>query len=235
MHFIRTIKAEKEYNLNGEIFTESDLINIVKEDLRIIIKENNLDVEIEDVELIGSYTRGENTSESDLDILVQYSGDLRDDDFFNIISEEQLELNGVKIDINPINSAKDGVKDFKERNKGFSKKQNDVITHADPYIIYFYYPYNNDLDLNDSQRWNLLDSSMPVIIEGDKTDTRSKEELKKIAIKKWHAKKNLQDYVKQHNKHTIYLWVALDPNDQNIREPNIQENIHGFIQYNKNM
>ena len=123
MHFIRTIKSEKQYNLNGEIFKESDLINIVKEDLRVIIEENNLDVEIEGIEIIGSYTRGENTPESDLDVLVQYSGDLRDDDFFNIILEEDLSLCGVKIDINPINSAKDSIEDFKERNKGFTKRK----------------------------------------------------------------------------------------------------------------
>ena len=123
MKFVKLIKSEKEYNLNGEIFTESDLINIIKEDLRVIIEKNNLDVEIEDIELIGSYTRGENTSESDLDVLVQYSGDLRDDDFFNIIVEENLSLCGVKIDVNPINSAKDSIEDFKERNKGFTKRK----------------------------------------------------------------------------------------------------------------
>lgn len=123
MHFIRTIKAEKEYNLNGEIFKESDLINIVKEDLRVIIEENDLQIEIDDIEIIGSYTRGENTSESDLDILVQYSGDISDDSLFNILAEEDLSLNGVKIDINPINSAKDSIEDFKERNKGFSKRK----------------------------------------------------------------------------------------------------------------
>lgn len=123
MKFIKLIKSEKKYNLNGEIFTESDLINIVKEDLRVIIEENNLDVEIEGIELIGSYIRGENTPESDLDVLVQYSGDLRDDDFFNIIVEENLSLCGVKIDVNPINSAKDSIEDFKERNKGFTKRK----------------------------------------------------------------------------------------------------------------
>lgn len=123
MQFIRTIKSEKEYNLNSEIFKESDLINIVKEDLRIIIEENDLQIEIEGIEIIGSYTRGENTSESDLDILVQYSGDISDDNLFNILAEEDLSLYGVKIDINPINSAKDSIKDFKERNKGFSKRK----------------------------------------------------------------------------------------------------------------
>ena len=111
------------YNLNGEIFSESDLINIVKEDLRVIIEENNLDVEIEAIELIGSYMRGENVSGSDLDVLVQYSGDISDDSLFNILAEEDLSLNGIKIDINPINSAKDSIEDFKERNKGFSKRK----------------------------------------------------------------------------------------------------------------
>jgi len=123
MHFIRTIKSEKEYNLNSEIFLESDLINIVKADIERIIEENDLQIEIDDIEIIGSYTRGENTSESDLDVLVQYSGDISDDSLFNILAEEDLSLDGVKIDINPINSAKDSIEDFKERNKGFTKRK----------------------------------------------------------------------------------------------------------------
>lgn len=123
MHFIRTIKSEKEYNLNGEMWYASDIIEAVKADIQNIIDENTLPVEIEDIEIIGSYTRGENTPESDLDVLVQYSGDLSDDDFFNIIIEENLSLCGVKIDINPINSAKDSIENFKERNKGFTKKK----------------------------------------------------------------------------------------------------------------
>ena len=67
--------------------------------------------------------RGENVSGSDLDVLVQYSGDISDDSLFNILAEEDLSLNGVKIDINPINSAKDSIEDFKERNKGFTKRK----------------------------------------------------------------------------------------------------------------
>jgi len=123
MHFIRTIKAEKQYNLNGEMWYISDIIDVVKEDIQNIIKEYSLPVEIENIEIIGSYTRGENTSESDLDILLQYSGDIKDDSLFDILSAESLELNGIKIDINPINSAKDSIEDFKERNKGFTKRK----------------------------------------------------------------------------------------------------------------
>ena len=123
MKFIKILKSEREINLSGEMWYISDIISAIKADIEHIIEENNLQVEIEDIQLIGSYTRGENTPESDLDVLVQYSGDLRDDDFFNIIHEEDLSLNGIKIDINPINSAKDSIEDFKERNKGFTKRR----------------------------------------------------------------------------------------------------------------
>lgn len=123
MHFIRTIKAEKEYDLNGEIWYETDLIATIKDDVQSIINENNLDVTIEDIELIGSYTRNENTSKSDLDVLIQYSGNIKDDALFNILSDENIEIDGVKIDINPINSAKDSIENFKERNKGFTKRK----------------------------------------------------------------------------------------------------------------
>ena len=51
MHFIRTIKSEKEYNLNGEMWYVSDIINAIKEDIQNIIDENTLPVEIEDIEI----------------------------------------------------------------------------------------------------------------------------------------------------------------------------------------
>ena len=123
MKFIKLIKAEKELNLNGEMWYISDIISTIKADIERIIEENDLQIEIEDIQLIGSYTRGENTTESDLDVLVQYSGDISDDNLFNILVEEDLSLNGIKIDINPINSAKDSIEDFKERNKNFTKRK----------------------------------------------------------------------------------------------------------------
>ena len=123
MHFIRIIKAKQELNLNGQKYVVSDIINSVKADIERIIEENDLQIEIDAIELIGSYMRGENVSGSDLDVLVQYSGDISDDSLFNILAEEDLSLNGVKIDINPINSAKDSIEDFKQRNKGFTKRK----------------------------------------------------------------------------------------------------------------
>ena len=120
---MKILRSEKEIELNGNMWYISDIISSIKADIENIIEENDLDVEIEDIELIGSYTRGENTPSSDLDVLVQYSGDISDDSLFNIISEYNLELDGIKVDVNPINSAKDSIEDFKERNKGFTKRR----------------------------------------------------------------------------------------------------------------
>lgn len=123
MKFIKIIKAEKEIELNGNMWHISDIISSIKADIENIIEENDLDIEIEGIELIGSYVRGENTPSSDLDVLVQYFGDISDDYLFNIISEYNLELDGIKVDVNPINSAKDSIENFKERNKGFTKRK----------------------------------------------------------------------------------------------------------------
>lgn len=123
MKFVKILKSEKEIELNGNMWYISDIISSIKVDIENIIEENDLDIEIEDIELIGSYTRGENVPSSDLDVLVQYSGDISDDSLFNIISEYNLELDGIKVDVNPINSAKDSIQDFKERNKGFTKRR----------------------------------------------------------------------------------------------------------------
>lgn len=123
MKFVKILRSEKEIELNGNMWYISDIISSIKADIENIIEENDLDIKIEDIELIGSYTRGENVPSSDLDVLVQYSGDISDDFLFNIISEYNLELDGIKVDVNPINSAKDSIEDFKERNKGFTKRR----------------------------------------------------------------------------------------------------------------
>ena len=48
------------------------------------IEEEMLDVEIVDVVLSGSRCRGLEKKDSDLDVVVEYKGSIREDDFFNI-------------------------------------------------------------------------------------------------------------------------------------------------------
>ena len=46
--------------------------------------------------------------DSDLDVVLSYTGDIREDDFFNLLQENGMRIAGLKIDINPISLEKNG-------------------------------------------------------------------------------------------------------------------------------
>ena len=73
-----------------------------------IIK-NDLDAQVENVILSGSRCRGIEKSCSDLDIVVDYKGTVREDDFFNIVHEDDFKIAGIAVDINPITEDKTGL------------------------------------------------------------------------------------------------------------------------------
>ena len=72
------------------------------------IIENKLDVKVENVILSGSRCRGIEKIGSDLDVVVDYKGTIREDDFFNILHEEGFAIAGIAVDINPITEEKTG-------------------------------------------------------------------------------------------------------------------------------
>ena len=93
-----------------------ELQEMFGEDIKNILAENEInsdEFEIEDVRLYGSYTTGKNKDTSDLDVIVQYKGSMKEDTAFNILNDAKLtitDVNGIerKIDINPINSRLSG-------------------------------------------------------------------------------------------------------------------------------
>lgn len=58
--------------------------------------------------LSGSRCRGIEKIGSDLDVVVDYKGTIREDDFFNILHEEGFAIAGIAVDINPITVDKTG-------------------------------------------------------------------------------------------------------------------------------
>jgi predicted nucleotidyltransferase len=60
------------------------------------------DIKLNDIRLHGSRLRGQAKLYSDLDAVVEYDGDIREDDFFNILNDDPLYIDDVRIDINPI-------------------------------------------------------------------------------------------------------------------------------------
>ena len=58
--------------------------------------------------LSGSRCRGIEKTGSDLDVVVDYKGTIREDDFFNILHEGGFAIAGITVDINPITEDKTG-------------------------------------------------------------------------------------------------------------------------------
>ena len=65
-------------------------------------------MQIENVVLTGSRSRGLEQSGSDLDIVVEYKGSEREDNFFDVLHEDNLTIGGIPVDINPIKEGKSG-------------------------------------------------------------------------------------------------------------------------------
>lgn len=72
------------------------------------LAENDFDASIRGVILSGSRCRGLEKPHSDLDVVVEYIGEEREDDMFNLFHEDKFSIGGIKVDINPITAYKTG-------------------------------------------------------------------------------------------------------------------------------
>lgn len=147
------IKTAGKPNLNARLQKKfgrpkENIEDIIRNEIQDIISFNDLDAKIIDVKLWGSYLKGKETSESDLDFLLEYEGEEREDDMFNVINDEEnkIYLEGVPVDVNPIKAEKSGtIKEFLARGEMIAKgkwviKVNRRIQKADDK----YYVYDED-------------------------------------------------------------------------------------------
>ncbi len=67
------------------------------------------DVQLHGARVYGSRTReGLYSEQSDIDVVISYSGNIREDDFFSALHEECFSFAGIPVDINPISTEKTG-------------------------------------------------------------------------------------------------------------------------------
>ena len=85
-----------------------ELAEIVYQLVEDVLYMCDLNVEIKEVVLTGSRCRGLETETSDLDFVVSFTGNEREDKLFNILNEKENEIEGVKIDINPLVEERSG-------------------------------------------------------------------------------------------------------------------------------
>ncbi len=109
-------KFDRENIENNFGDSVENITSSLKNDIQNVITENNLDeteFNLQDAKIYGSYAKGKNKATSDLDIIVQYSGNMREDDAFNMFADAGLVItdkngNEIKVDVNPINIDKSG-------------------------------------------------------------------------------------------------------------------------------
>ncbi|MBQ3827042.1 MAG: nucleotidyltransferase domain-containing protein, partial [Prevotella sp.] len=108
---IKPMELEKNYDpetVQGlEKYSVDKIKTIVRDYVNEVFSESyyDTDAEIVNITVVGSRSRGEAHEGSDLDILLEYSGDVKEDGLFDALHDPELplEIDGIKVDINPIN------------------------------------------------------------------------------------------------------------------------------------
>ncbi len=98
--------AESFVPING--LTAPNIEDNVREYIQGILDDNKINAQIVDLAVVGSRSRNLNGENSDLDIVVEFKSDLKEDALFNILHEQSFEIGGVTVDINPIRAEETG-------------------------------------------------------------------------------------------------------------------------------
>ena len=102
----RAKTEELFHSLDGQ--SAEDIEKTVYAYVQAQIDEYGLDAKIVDVVVAGSRCRGMELENSDLDVVVEYTGSTREDDLFNMLHEDSIYIAGIKVDINPITEGRTG-------------------------------------------------------------------------------------------------------------------------------
>ncbi len=95
---------------SAEGFSATTVENIVRDYVEDKIDEYGLDINVVDLAIDGSRCRGLENNNSDLDIVVEFSGNEKEDYIFDLLHEDApyFDNGHVPVDINPINAEQSG-------------------------------------------------------------------------------------------------------------------------------
>lgn len=127
---------ENLMNLNGETiyknvqgleyYDKRSLKNYILEEVTekfVIGFEGDEITRVNDLEIHGSRGRGTARPDSDLDVVVEYEGSLREDDAFNFLNEDPLIYDGIKVDVNPIRKQETGtLQDYMVKSRKYDQQ-----------------------------------------------------------------------------------------------------------------
>lgn len=124
-------EAQKEKPVQGlEGYSRDEIKGIVTDHINDVMRDYDIDAEIIGMDIHGSRNRHDARPDSDLDVVVEYSGDIREDDMFNALNgeEDALSIEGIKVDINPIRKEETGdLQDYMKQSEEYDKEK---LEHA---------------------------------------------------------------------------------------------------------
>lgn len=114
---------ERIQGLDG--YTKREVLDTVRSEIERILEDNGLEgIEIKGMDVHGSRMRGDARKDSDLDVVVEYSGDISEDGLFNILNDEgnRVYIGGIPVDINPITRGKSGtLEEYMQRSRAYDR------------------------------------------------------------------------------------------------------------------
>ncbi len=119
--------AEHE-EIQGIALSRQEIKELVQEHVEALLAEADTNVGIAALEIHGSRGRGNANPASDLDVVIEYHGDMKEDGMFNILNEKPLYIDGVRVDINPIRPEETGtLEQYMERLREYDERQTTPI------------------------------------------------------------------------------------------------------------
>jgi predicted nucleotidyltransferase len=111
-------------NIQGlDLYSYEEIVSLVRDFINDKLEDNGYfsdDIIVKDIKLYGSRLRAQARDGSDLDVVIQYEGDIREDDFFDMLNDEHLYIDNVVVDINPI---KEDMGDYMNRSDQYDNKK----------------------------------------------------------------------------------------------------------------
>lgn len=127
MDIIEYITESKTRKVGGTSYTDKDLCAALMYDINEILEDGDLQEEVSVVELWvhGSRMRGDYRPDSDIDVVVFYCSDeTKEDALFNILNSEGIEIEGHKVDFNPIRVENErDIKKYKEKSAKYDQEK----------------------------------------------------------------------------------------------------------------
>ena len=110
LELYQSIAAMQEAPAASKNDSLTEIAEAIQADLELICREYEIPVTLKNIVVYGSRSKGYEHEGSDLDILVEYEGDFREDELFALFhdAENPLQYQGIPIDVNPIRAEESG-------------------------------------------------------------------------------------------------------------------------------